>query len=199
MSNREEIERKIYNYKMDPVLLNIAILFSFLTIVLKFYGIYVYSGKVAIVKNVLIDLSEGSTGFLVSILVAPVLALISTIYFKNYANLKMVVILLAIIDLHRIYLYIHKSISVWEVVAISCILLAFVYTWLENIRGAKYAYYAGLLAIVIYFYLYMKVYGSFDFAHLESCYFNISDFLSSSFVAASFACIGKAISEADKE
>ena len=93
----------------------------------------------------------------------------------------------------------HKSISVWEVVAISCILLAFVYTWLENIRGAKYAYYAGLLAIVIYFYLYMKVYGSFDFAHLESCYFNISDFLSSSFVAASFACIGKAISEADKE
>lgn len=197
MSNREEIERKIYNYKMDPVLLNIAILFSFFTIVLKFYGIYVYSGKVAIVKNVLIDLSEGSTGYLVSILVAPVLALISTICFNNYANLKMIVLPLVIMDIHRIYLYIHKSVSVWEVVVLSCILLAFVYTWLDNIKGAKYTYYVCLLGIVVYLYLYMEVYGSLDFIHLESSYFDISNFLSSSFVVASFASMGKAISEAD--
>lgn len=128
MSNREEIDRKIYNYKMDVVPLNMAIVFSFLAIVLKFYGIYVYSGKVAIVKTVLVDLYEGSAGYLVSILVAPVLSLISTICFKNYANLKMIVLPLVIMDIHRIYLYIHKSVSVWEVVVLSCILLAFVYT-----------------------------------------------------------------------
>lgn len=199
MGNREEIDRKIYNCKMDEVPLNMAILFSFLGIVLKFFGIYVYSGKVAIVKNVLIDLSGGSAGYLVSILVVPVMALISTICFKNYADLKMVVIPLVIMDLHRIYLFVHKSISVWEIVALSCILLAFVYTWLENIRGAKYAYYVCLLGIVIYLYLYMDVYGSLDFTQLESSYFDISNFLSSSFVVASFACIGKAISEADKK
>lgn len=197
MSNREEIERKIYNYKMDPVLLNIAIVFSFLAIVLKFYGIYVYSGKVAIVKTVLVDLYEGSAGYLVSILVAPVLALISTICFNNYANLKMIVLPLVIMDIHRIYLYIHKSVSVWEVVVLSCILLAFVYTWLDNIKGAKYTYYVCLLGIVVYLYLYMEEYGSLDFIHLESSYFDISNFLSSSFVVASFASMGKAISEAD--
>ncbi len=199
MSNREEIDKKKYNYKMDTVPLNMAIIFSFLSIVLKFYGIYVYSGKVAIVKTVLVDLAEGSAGYLITILVAPVLALISTICFKYYANLKMVVIPLAVMDLHRIYLYMHKSISVWEVIVLSCILLAFVYTWMDNIRGAKYAYYVCLLGIVVYLYLYMEVYGSLDFGHLESSYFNISDFLSSGFVVASFACIGKAISEADKE
>lgn len=197
MSNREEIDKKIYNYKMDTVPLNMAIIFSFLSIVLKFYGIYVYSGKVAIVKTVLVDLAEGSAGYLITILVAPVLALISTICFKYYANLKMVVIPLAVMDLHRIYLYMHKSISVWEVIVLSCILLAFVYTWLDNIKGAKYTYYVCLLGIVVYLYLYMEVYGSLDFIHLENSYFDISNFLSSSFVVASFASMGKAISEAD--
>ena len=45
----------------------------------------------------------------------------------------------------------------------------------------------------------MEVYGSFDFSDLESSYFDISDFLSGSFVAASYAGMGKAISEATYE
>ena len=102
-------------------------------------------------------------------------------------------------DIHRIYLCIHKSVSVWEVIAISLILLTFIYTWLYDIKGAKYAYYVGLVGIVIYLYLYMEVYGSFDFSDLESSYFDISDFLSGSFVAASYAGMGKAISEATYE
>ena len=199
MSNREEIDQKIYSCEINSTSLNMSIIFSFLAIIMKFYGIYVYSGKVTIAKTVLVDLSAGNTGYLISMLAAPVLAFISAICFKNHTNLKMIVLPLAIMDIHRIYLCIHNSVSVWEVIALSLILLAFIYTWLYDIKGAKYAYYFGLVGIVIYLYLYMAVYGSFDFSDLESSYFDISDFLSGSFVAASYAGMGKAISEATYE
>ena len=74
MSNREEIDQKIYNCEINSTSLNMSIIFSFLAIIMKFYGIYVYSGKVTISKTVLVDLSAGNTGYLISMLAAPVLA-----------------------------------------------------------------------------------------------------------------------------
>ena len=52
MSNREEIDQKIYNCEINSTSLNMSIIFSFLAIIMKFYGIYVYSGKVTISKTV---------------------------------------------------------------------------------------------------------------------------------------------------
>ena len=193
MNKRKENERKLNDSNIGSNYAYVAIIFSLMSILLKFYTIYIYDSKFVFSKAMLGVLSAESEWLLFSVFLASILSIISAICFKIAPNFEMVVITLFIIDFYKIYLCMKKSSSIWEVIILSLLLFAFAYTWLDEIRGAKYAYYLCIIAIIVYLLLYMEVYGSFDFVNLGSSYFNISEFLANAFIIASYGSIAKAI------
>lgn len=193
MNKRKENERKLNDGNVSPNYAYVAIIFSLTSILLKFYTIYIYDSKFVFSKAMLGALSAESEWLLFSVFLVPILTIISAISFRIAANFEMVVITLFIIDFYKIYLCMKKSTSIWEVIILSLLVFVFAYTWLDDIRGAKYAYYLCITAIIVYLLLYMEVYGSLDFVNLGSSYFNISEFLANAFIIASYGSIAKAI------
>lgn len=193
MNKRKENERKLNDGNVSPNYAYVAIIFSLTSILLKFYTIYIYDSKFVFSKAMLGALSAESEWLLFSVFLVPILTIISAICFRIAANFEMVVITLFIIDFYKIYLCMKKSTSIWEVIILSLLVFVFAYTWLDDIRGAKYAYYLCITAIIVYLLLYMEVYGSLDFVNLGSSYFNISEFLANAFIIASYGSIAKAI------